>query len=329
MAGGPPSEIYYAAGPDGGPPEMDPPPPFVQSAPQAEAPPPPGDIQWYAVDGRWVGYPVAYAPEPAPEPEEVFQRYMPDPDGGPPCGGRMPVKAVPVEPTCDIYCSGGCCDCIVVEEAPPPPPECDYYCGNTCGTSCCGHWYDAPPPPPVLKKAAPPPPPSIEPCSNCTLCCTIVSCTTCSTTPCAACAPPPEPKKIIVKVRRPNRVDFPMDPNMQYLGGPAAMTTVMIVHGSFKPWDNPGVSFEHSCYEIDSLVTIRNLCDRLGIPPGQGVCECIAVGNGHWIKADEYVPMDRSGLPEQFRNAVLEETCDKTLEEVGWEGKIVWLLLWP
>ena len=107
------------------------------------------------------------------------------------------------------------------------------------------------------------------------------------------------------------------------------MTTVNIIHGAHKPWEHPNVTFESTPYEIDSGVTIRTLIKRLGIPPGSGVCESVPVGNGYWLQASSYVPINRDALGEQLRDATLQETCDQTLAEAGWEGKTVWLLLWP
>ena len=343
MAKSPPSEIFYAPGPDGGPPEMDPP-LYIDSTAE-EAPPAPGDIQWCYVNGSWLGYPVGLGPKPEPEPEEEFPRYMPDCDGGPPCGGRVPVRAVPIDSPCTSYCSDGCCDVCCVEEAPPPPPDRHYCTVTTCATSCCGHSCDAPPPPLEHKKAAPkeapPPPPPISPCSTCSSsCCSSSPCSTCPSSPCSECSPKPEPEKVVIKVKRTNRADVPRDEHMQYLGPDSVMTTINLIHGDHRPWEHPKVLFDFSTYEIDSAVSIRTLIKRLGLPEGFGVCESVELGNGTWIQADSYVPVDRKAFVEQNKKAFgqlsedalktlsLDESCDKMLEEVGWEGKVVWLLKW-
>ena len=119
-----------------------------------------------------------------------------------------------------------------------------------------------------------------------------------------------------------------MDPNLAYLGAVDAMTTVYIIHGAHKPWEHPNVAFDSTPFEIDSGVTIRRLLQRLGVPAGKGICETVPVGNGYWVQADSYVPINRETLAEQFRNISMNETCDQTLADVGWEGKAVWLVLW-
>ena len=131
-----------------------------------------------------------------------------------------------------------------------------------------------------------------------------------------------------------------MGSKMEYLGRDAEMTTVNMISHGHKPWEQPGEEFDFVAYEIDSGITIRTLIKRLVIPAGHGVCETVEIGNGHWLQADSYVPVDRDAFVAQTRAAfaqlsedvlkglTLGEKCDQTLEEAGWEGKVVWLTSW-
>ncbi|KAI9841670.1 MAG: hypothetical protein M1837_000464 [Sclerophora amabilis] len=96
-------------------------------------------------------------------------------------------------------------------------------------------------------------------------------------------------------------------PGMGYIF-PSKHTTLYVIEGGFKPYENPGAEFDFIIYRAPCGLKVRELLERLGATEGDdtenGVTECLEIGDGLWDK----------GI-SSFKS---EDSSQQTLEHFGW-----------